>query len=85
MSNKIKIKKGLKMPADGRGRHRKYPIDEMEVGDAFILEANDTVDLRVLCKKAQVISSTANRRKAPKRFAARRIPGTLSVGVWRVE
>lgn len=45
MEAQYKIERGIAMP-ETRGRHRKYPLHEMQVGDSFAISNADVTKLR---------------------------------------
>lgn len=74
MCDKIKIDKGIPVP-ETRGRIRKYPWDEMEIDDSFL------VSLKT--KNISGYTFWANKRYAPKRFTGRKMPDGHRI--WRIE
>ena len=80
----IKVYTGLEMPP-ARTAGIPYPFDEMKVGDAFLQEAGDEEEYKRMSFRVRGATYNANKKKAPKRFSARRIPGTFRIGVWRTE
>ena len=71
----IKIDKNVPIPPDRLSRGRKYPWDELEVGDSFFVEGKKFEPLRV--SAAQIGKAKA------RKFIARQVDG--GVRVWRVE
>lgn len=67
----IKIDKNVPIPPAGQGRPRKYPFDEMDVGDSFFSGSIASVE------------SSAYSRNDGKKFVLRKVRG--GVRVWRVE
>jgi hypothetical protein len=43
---KVKVDKGVPMPESNLGRPIKYPWNEMEVGDSFIIKTEDYLSVR---------------------------------------
>lgn len=74
----IKIEKGLPMPRPNKrhGGVRRYPWQEMEVGDSFFVPREGTSQ-----KAIQALSCVTSKRWAPKRWATRTMPGGFRV--WR--
>jgi hypothetical protein len=72
----MKIDVGVPIPASRTSR--KYPFDEMNVGDSFFLEIGSSV---------QTLAGSANRTHAPKKFAQRRVTeaGVDGFRIWRTE
>jgi hypothetical protein len=70
----MKIEKGIPVTDQRRGNHRKYPWDEMEVGDSFFVPG----------KSPNTISSSANYQSKTRgwRFKVASLEG--GVRVWRV-
>ena len=71
----IEIRKGVPMPAPTS----KYPWDEMEVGDSFVVPAKTTRE------KNSVRTAVYNRNRShpAKTYKTRIVPG--GTGVWRVK
>lgn len=69
----VKIEKGVPFPEKNMGI-RKYPWDELKVGDSFIV--NGTTNGRQLCIQATMT-------RAPKEFKSRIMKGVARV--WRVK
>lgn len=76
---KIKIEKGIKMwepRGKSGGRKDVYPWREMKKGDSFFIPSQKPAT-------AQSAVARANKRYAPKKFAARTMP--TGVRIWRVK
>lgn len=75
-----KIEKGILIPPHYRGgAKRKYPFDEMQMGDSFL----------VLCEKekAKDVSATlkgSSKRMYPTLFTTRYISEEGGVRIWRI-
>ena len=72
---KCKIEKNIEMPKR-RGSGGKYPWDEMEVDDSFLVVLKG-----IKSTSAFSLVSRANVMRAPKHFAARKVSN--GVRIWR--
>ena len=81
------IEKNVPIPTDSRGRELKYPLKKMQVGDSFVVPANDvrwgkhTNGGRQINGVSQSVSYF--QRKYGGRFTVRIQPDS-SVRVWRI-
>jgi len=66
----IKIEKGIIKPESTTKREQKYPWDQMEVGDSFLVTGVKLTSTKAMCYK-----------HAPKKFSARLVKD--GVRVWR--
>ena len=71
----IKIDKHVPIPKDNRGRQSKYPWDQMDVGDSFLVGPDGPRGMRGIASGAGT--------KRGKKFATRALEDG-SVRVWRV-
>lgn len=75
----IKIEKGIPVPDNVNSkRSKRYPFDDMEIGDSFFIECSDQDKRRIGVN----IISNAGRRK-PKRFTTLSVDGGMRC--WRIE
>lgn len=72
----LKIERDIPVP-ETRGRHAKYPFNEMEIGDSFFVPADDR-PIPILQR-----SIIASAHKLESKFVTRAVDG--GVRVWRVE
>uniref|UniRef100_A0A6M3IIX2 Uncharacterized protein n=1 Tax=viral metagenome TaxID=1070528 RepID=A0A6M3IIX2_9ZZZZ len=75
-----KIEKGIPIPHSQHpgGPPPKYPFDEMEIGDSFLIRCEDKDR-----KKTQASVLSSARRVALKQFITR--GNSLGVRIWRIE
>jgi hypothetical protein len=75
----FEIEKGVPVPALGRGGRRvlKYPFNEMEVGDSFLVSVGEDSRARVMTR----LINAAGHYK-PKRFKTAGVPD--GVRCWRI-
>ena len=71
----IKIEKGIPIPAGQQGAPRKYPFDEMEIGDSFLVAEEKIRSVRALASLAK--------KKNGMKVATRKVDGGFRV--WRIE
>lgn len=71
----VKIDKDVPLPSRS-GFHSKYPWEEMEVGDSFMMEGKTNTSAHGHCYQW-------NKKLAPKKFVARKIEGGCRV--WRIK
>ncbi len=73
----FKIEKGIEAPKSRVGR---YPWNEMEVGDSFLVPCRDD-EKRVV--QTKLCGASSNRRKFGERYRAAQAEG--GVRIWRVK
>ena len=77
--SRFTVEKNIPMP-ERRGRgNGQYPFDHLEPGDSFFIPVDEGRSSR----GKSALAGIANKRMAPKRFAARSVEG--GVRIWRVE
>lgn len=80
MMAEFKIESGIPLPGDcGRGRPRKYPFPDMEVGDSFFCEGSHS---RTVQFKAYKAAQEYAHRNPPMKFSGRLVEG--GIRIWRV-
>ena len=72
------VEKNIPLPFIFRIEKRKYPFEEMEVGDSFFITLKEK-DLR----KRQISISSAGKHLGPKKFITRKCDG--GIRCWRIE
>ncbi len=77
----MKIDKGILLPT----RSKKYPLDQLNVGDSFFVFCNGEEPIRVRARISPTMTRIYHATK--KRFKSRLITenGIAGVRVWRVE
>jgi len=81
----FKIEKGIPLAAETRGRKRKYPWPEMEVGDSIFVAGQSSHDKGG--KRSAYTSAQHYARRRDLKFAVRTVTedGVDGVRIWRVE
>ncbi len=72
----IKIEKNIPIPS----AENKYPFNEMEIGDSFLVECDSLPDVT---RNRSLIYNYAV-REAPKKFMIKKM-GNLGLRVWRIQ
>lgn len=82
-TNGFKIEKGVPAPGvDSRRTSRRYPFNEMKIGDSFFVPLNGKEPIRV---QSNVMSSARTFRKTGAKFTSSISHDPPGVRVWRVE
>ena len=75
----MKIEKDIPIPHSRlTGNRKKYPFENMEIGDSFFVQVVNIFEKR---KRASSIIACA-RRELPKKFISRQVDG--GVRIWRI-
>ena len=75
------VEKDIPVP-EKSSRDRKYPLDQMEVGDSFLVPTDPAMTVSKLQKKASASVAYAHRTLGGRRFVTRQVEG--GVRVWRI-
>ena len=75
----IPIDKGIPVAKDTRGKPRKYPMEDLEVGDSFFAEGRKSGDIGPVLARA--------RKSTGRKFTSRTVTenGVIGTRVWRIE
>lgn len=67
-----KIEKGIEIPEckHGGGKNRKYPFDEMDVGDSFFVPVIDPTKDRLVSRASSILASTRAKRLQNRKFSS---------------
>ena len=79
----FEIKKGVAIPTSIKGRPRKYPLAEMEIGDSFVVSCNGKVSCRKL--QTSILCCYRLQRKKGKTLITRINKEYTEVCVWRIK
>lgn len=77
----MRIERQLEMPKATRTRTAKYPLEELNVGDAIVLAPDEVTKWTPTSLKA-VARNYTERNASSHRFAVRKMEDG-SVGIWR--
>ena len=77
----MRIERQLEMPKAIRTRTAKYPLEELDVGDAIVLAPEEVTKWTASSLKA-VARNYVERNASPHCFAVRKMEDG-SVGIWR--
>lgn len=80
----IKIDKNIPIYEGNRGKKRKYPFSEMEIGDSFAIPCDEMKEChRIQC--TIVSSSYRNKKVKGRMFTTRVSLANKEVRCWRIE
>lgn len=77
----LAVEKDIPIP-EASHRKRRYPLDQMEVGDSFLVPTDPAMTFRKLQAKASSSVAYAHGTLGGRRFVTRQVEG--GVRVWRI-